>query len=174
VKRFVFMSAVAVASLSSSCMGYPRLLNQLFDRGGWSLNSPAAEENPQITGRYIVFTSDRRFSQDVYLYDMIDRRMIELPRLNSLEAIASHPSVSTDGRYITFAASRQGRSDIYLYDRSMALLRNLTSNLKTEVRNPTISADGTTIAFEANANGQWDIFVYDRSGRPLNIWGNIP
>ena len=172
MKRFVFLWAVAVAGLLNGCMGYPRVLNQPFDRGGWSLNSPAAESNPQIAGRYLVFTSDRRFSQDVYLYDVIDRRMIDLPGLNSLDAIAFHPSVSADGRYIVFAGSRQGRSDIYFYDRSMGQLRNLTSNLKTEVRNPDISADGTTIAFEANANGQWDIFVYDRSGRPLNGLGN--
>lgn len=153
-------------------MGYPRLLSEPFDRAGRSLNSPSADSDPEIAGRYIVFTSDRRFSQDVYLYDLIDKRLLELPGLNSLDAIASHPSVSADGRYIVFAASRQGRSDIYLYDRSIRQLRNLTSNLQTEVRNPSISADGSTIAFEANANGQWDIFVYDRSGRPLNGLGN--
>lgn len=172
MKQLIFLSVVAIASLLSSCTGYPRLLSEPFDRGGRSLNSPSEDSNPEIAGRYIVFTSDRRFSQDVYLYDLADKRILELPGLNSLDAIASQPSISADGRYIVFAASRRGRSQIYLYDRSIRQLRNLTGNLQTDVRNPSISADGSRIAFEANANGQWDIFVYDRSGRPINGLGN--
>ena len=97
------------------------------------------------------------------------RNLINLPGLNSFDAIASHSSVSQNARYIVFAASRSGRSNIFLYDNETRQSRNLTGNLPAEVRNPTISADGNRIAFEYTLNGQWDILVYDRFGRRLNI-----
>ncbi len=173
MKNFVRSSGwlwmVAIASLLSSCSSYPRLLSFPFDPGGRSLNSPSSQLTPNISGRYIVFVSDRSGTQDIYLFDGIDQRLIDLPGLNSLDAIASHPGISGDGRYIVFAATRQGRSGIYLYDRETRQLRNLTENLQAEVRNPTISADGNIIAFESSANGHWDILVYDRAGQPLNV-----
>lgn len=149
------------------CTGSPHLLSFPFDSGGRSLNSPASELTPQISEGYIVFVSDRSGSQDVYLYDAKERRLLDLPGLNSLDAIASHPVISQDGRTIVFAASSEGRSGIYLYNRDTNQLRNLTENLQAEVRHPTISADGNIIAFESSENGQWDIVVCDRSGKRL-------
>jgi Tol biopolymer transport system component len=157
------------SSFLTGCFGYPRLLSYPFDSGGRGLNSLSSELNPQISGRYIVFVTDRRGSQDVYLFDTITRSLVDLPELNSFDTIASHPAVTEDGRYIVFAATRQGRKAIFLYDRETRQSRNLTSNLPAEVRNPTISADGSRIAFEFSNNGQWDVLVYDRFGRPLNI-----
>ncbi|MBD2604423.1 TolB family protein [Scytonema hofmannii FACHB-248] len=169
MKRFIFIPVLALTGLLSGCVGYPRLLSYPFDPGGRSLNSSASELNPQISGRYIVFTSDRRGSQDVYMFDMVTRNLIDLPGLNSLDAIASHPSADGDGRYIVFAASRQGRSAIFLYDRETRQSRNLTADLQAEVRNPTISADASRISFESSFNGQWDLLVYNRSGQRLNL-----
>lgn len=169
LKKPVFIPLFINLLLLSGCGGYPRILNYPFDPGGQSLNSSASEQNPQISGRYIVFTSDRRGSQDIYMFDTLSRNLVDLPGLNSFDAIASHPSVSDSGRYIVFAASRQGRSAIFLYDRETRQSRNLTANLPAEVRNPTISADGSRIVFETTVNGQWDIWVYDRSGQKLNI-----
>lgn len=170
-KIFIFIPILISLGLLNGCfgLGYPRLLNYSFDGGGRSLNSTASELNPEIAGRYIVFSSDRRGSQDIYMFDTISRNLIELPGLNSFDAIASDPSVSSDGRYIVFAASQNGRSSVFLYDRETNQTRNLARDLQAEVRNPTISADGNTIAFEGSMNGQWDIMVYDRFGNRLNI-----
>ncbi len=168
MKPSILISVFTCLGLNG-CFGYPRLLSYPFDSGGRSLNSLASELNPQISGRYIVFTSDRRGSQDIYMFDTVTSNLVDLSGLNSFDTIASHPGVSSDGRYIVFAASRQGRSAILLYDRETRQSRNLTANLQAEVRNPAISADGNRIAFESSSNGQWDILVYDRSGQPLNI-----
>lgn len=170
VKRCFFsIIFMAIATTLSSCGAYPTIVSFPFDPGGRSLNSPAEELMPQVSGRYIVFISDRRGSQDVYLFDIQTRSLIDLPGLNSLDVVASHPAVSENGRYIVFAAIRQGRSGIYLYDRENRQLRNLTENIQAEVRNPTISGDGSIIAFESSANGQWDILLCDRFGQPLNV-----
>lgn len=170
MKRFLVLFAVILTSLLASCTSSPRLLNFPFDPAGRSLNSPQSELSPHLAGQYIVFVSDRRGSQDIYLYDANARKLIDVPGLNALDAIASHPAISEDGRTIVFAATREGRTDIYLYNRETRQLRNLTENLQAEVRNPTISADGSTIAFESGEKGQWDVVVYDRSGKPLNLF----
>lgn len=166
MKRFGLLGIVA--SLLSSCTGYPRLLNFPSDPGGRDLNSPASELSPQVTSQYIVFVSDRNGSQDVYLYDLSNRRLVDLPGLNSFNEIASHPSLSEDGRYLVFATSLRGKTGIYLYDRQTQQKRSLTANIAAEVRNPVISADGSTIAFEAGTDGQWKVLVYSRSGQRLN------
>ncbi|ELR96684.1 TolB family protein [Gloeocapsa sp. PCC 73106] len=152
--------------LLTSCTTYPRFVNFPFDPSGRSLNSLRSELNPQITPKFIVFASDRNGSQDVYLYDLRNRTLINLPGLNALNEIASDPSVSEDGRYIVFATSVQGKSTIYLYDRSTQQRRNLSNPIQGDVRNPTISANGELIAFEVGTNGQWDIFICDRQGQP--------
>ena len=103
------------------------------------------------------------------LYDANTRDLLDLPGLNSLDAIASHPAVTEDGNTIVFAAIRRGRSGIYLYNRRTFQLRNITENLQAEVRNPSISADGSTIAYESSQSGRWEIVVCDRSGKTLNL-----
>ncbi|MBE9055052.1 PD40 domain-containing protein [Sphaerospermopsis sp. LEGE 08334] len=162
---FLFLSSTVL----SGCFGYPRILSYPFDSGGRGLNSSASELNPQISGRYIVFNTNRRGSQDIYMFDTVTRNLVDLPGLNSFDTIADHASVTQDGRFVVFAGSRQGRSSIFLYDRETRQSRNLTANLQAEVRNPTISADGSRIAFEFSNNGQWDILLYDRFGQKLNI-----
>jgi beta propeller repeat protein len=157
------------SSLLTGCFGYPRILSYPFDPGGRGLNSSASELNPQISGRYIVFTTNRRGSQDIYMFDTVTGKLVDLPGLNSFDTIADHPAVSQDGRFIVFLASRQGRSAIFLYDGETRQSRNLTANLQAEFRNPTISANGSRIAFEFSNNGQWDILLYDRFGEKLNI-----
>lgn len=155
--------AIALIVFFLSSFSYPRLMTLPYDSAGRSLNSPYTEHEPQVSGDYMVFISDRNGSQDVYLYDLVNRKLIDLPGLNSVDSVASHPGVSADGRYIVFAASHSGEVDIYRYDRQVRRLQNLTANLDAEVRNPTISGDGNKIALESNANGQWDIVLYDRS-----------
>lgn len=171
MRRWLLSLTFLLAGGLGGCGGYPRLLDFPYDRAGRGLNSAASELTPQVASRYITFVSDRNGSQDVYVFDAEDRKLINLPGLNSLDAIASDPSISADGRYIIYTQHRQGQSNIYLYDRDTDINRNLTATLKAEVRRPTISADGSTIAFEFAADGQWDIFAGDRAGKALDLPG---
>jgi beta propeller repeat protein len=169
MRPYSLLIVVAISSLLGGCFGAPRLLNFPFDTGGRSLNSPASELEPQISGNFVIFVSDRNGSQDIYLYDAKSLNLINLPGLNALNEIVAHPGVSEDGKYIVFLGSDRGRSRIYLYDRSTEQKRILTENLEAAVRNPTISADGSRIAFEAARNGQWDIITVDRFGQILPV-----
>ncbi|RMF27893.1 MAG: Tol biopolymer transporter periplasmic protein [Cyanobacteria bacterium J083] len=168
IKLFRSILLLTITSLLNGCLGYPQILNFTFDRGGRGLNSPASELEPQIAAKYIVFVSDRNGSQDIYLFDAKKRLLVDLPGLNSLNEIASHPSISEDGRYLVFMASYEGITDIYLYDRALQQKRNLTANSSYPVRNPTISANGSKIVYEIGINGQWDIRICDRTGKVLH------
>ena len=140
--------------------------------GNASLNSKHNDLDPQISGRYMTYVSDRRGRQEIFLFDMRDRRLIPLPGLSRFDNIVSHPSVSENGNWIVFAANQDGRTGIYLYRRNLRQVRNLVPTLKGEVRNPSISARGDRIAFEVSTQGQWDIAIYNRRGRPLAVPGN--
>ncbi|MDB9493626.1 Tol biopolymer transporter periplasmic protein [Spirulina major CS-329] len=150
------------------CQGYPRSLNLPYDAGGRGVNTPASELSPQMVGDYLILVSDRKGSQDVFLFDMAQRQLIDLPGLNSLDASVNDPTISEDGRYIAYLGSRLGLADIYVYDRDTGLTQNLTEGLQAEVRRPVISANGAAIAFEANEEGRWNIKIYDRQGNALD------
>ena len=87
--------AVMVAAVGlTGCMG-GRLVRYPSDLNGAnpsSLNSGFAEKSPHLAGSYLVFVSDRRGSQDIYLYDLRSRQSLPLPGLNSLDTITSSPS----------------------------------------------------------------------------------
>lgn len=149
------------------CSNYPRVLSFPFSDNGRSLNSHSAELYPFIAGAYITFVSDRTGSQDVYLYDAKQRRLIDLPGLNAFDEVASNPSVSEDGRYLVFLILAEGRSGLYLYDRTTQQKRLLIPQTKQEMRNPVISSNGEKIAVEIAKNGQWDIMITDIRGNSL-------
>lgn len=157
----------AMLSLGLSSCGSSRYVNLPGDRRGQGVNSLAEELSPQVNGQLLVFTSDRRDAQGIYLYNLRTRRLEPLPRLNALNQVASHPGITADGRYVVYALSRNGDQDIYLYDRETEQNRNLTAGLNADTRNPVISANGEQIAFEVAEQGQWDIRVVDRQGKAL-------
>jgi Tol biopolymer transport system component len=169
-----FSSLIPVLLLPALLGGCgPRLIAYPYDPAGRSLNSPFSEITPRLAGHYLVFASDRRGSQDIYLFDTSTRSLIDLPGLNAIDMVASNPAVSENGRLIVFVGSREGRTGVYLYDRETRQLRNLTENLRAEVRNPSITADGNMVAFQSNVGGKWEILFYNRFGQPLEQ-GRMP
>lgn len=161
------LSIIYFMTMLTGCSNYPRLLTFPFSDNGRSFNSRASELNPYIAGQYITFVSDRNGSQDIYLFDAKNRRLIDLPGLNSIEEVASNPSISEDGRYLVFMAVSQGKSSLYLYDRTTQQKRLLIPQQTKEIRNPMISSNGEKITFEIANNGQWDIMVTDIRGNPI-------
>ncbi|NET56573.1 MAG: TolB family protein [Symploca sp. SIO2E6] len=131
---------------------------------GATLNSSAAEQQPRYSydGRYLVFTSDRQQGRGIFLYDVQQQRLIDLPGLNQLQAIQEQPDISADGRYIVYISEQLGKPDVFVYDRQTLKSEAITKNILGEIRNPTISGNGRFIAFESNRSGQWNIEIYDR------------
>jgi Tol biopolymer transport system component len=131
---------------------------------GASLNSSAADQEPSYSydGRYLVFASDRLAQRSIYLYDMQQRRLVDLPGLNQPNTLQEQPDISADGRYIVYISEQLGKPDVFVYDRQTSEAKRLTENILAEVRHPTISGNGRFVAFESNRSGQWNIEIYDR------------
>lgn len=131
---------------------------------GGSLNSLAAEQEPRFSydGRFVVFTSNRRSQRNIFLYDVQQRRLIDLPGINQPSVLQDQPDISADGRYIVYVSEQRGKPDIYVYDRQHFQSELITEDLIGEVRHPTISGNGRFVAFESNRSGQWDIEIFDR------------
>jgi Tol biopolymer transport system component len=110
---------------------YDRDAKKLLDLPG--LNSPSRETEPWLSanGRWLTFVSTRPTQPnrpvgtgglDVYLYDLAEKRLVDLPGLNGAGPDQS-PTLSPDGRYLAFVSERLGNAghrDVYLYDRSPA------------------------------------------------------
>jgi Tol biopolymer transport system component len=131
---------------------------------GATLNSSAADQEPRYSydGRYLVFASDRLAQRSIYLYDVQQRRLLDLPGLNQPNSLQEQPDISADGRYIVYISEQLGKPDVFVYDRQTLQAERITENIFWEVRHPTISGNGRFIAFESNRSGQWDIEIYDR------------
>ncbi|MEO8891243.1 MAG: biopolymer transporter [Coleofasciculaceae cyanobacterium] len=131
---------------------------------GATLNSIAPDQEPRYSydGRYLVFSSDRLAQRSIYLYDVQQRRLIDLPGLNQPRSLQEQPDISADGRYIVYISEQQGKPDVFVYDRQSLQAEPITEDILAEVRHPTISGNGRFIAFESMRSGQWDIEIYDR------------
>lgn len=132
--------------------------------GPTALNSRYTDEQPALSGngRLLAFVSNRNGKNEILLYDLQQRRFLDLPGLNRASAIAQNPSLSQTGRYIVYMSSDQGRPELALYDRVTQKSQVLSIGYQGWVRHPTISPDGRYIAFESGSRGQWDIEVLDR------------
>lgn len=128
------------------------------------LNSRYNDGQPALSGdgRWLAFVSNRNGRGQILLYDLRERRFLELKGLDPGQAIAESPSLSYTGRYMVYISSLQGRPDIILYDRATRRSQLLTQGYRSWVRNPNISPNGRYIVFETARRGQWDIEVLDR------------
>ncbi len=131
---------------------------------GNSLNSVNREQEPNFSydGRYMVFASDRLGYRAIFLFDVQQRRLINLPGLNTPGVMHDQPDINADGRYIVYVSEGRGKPDIYIYDRISRQNQLVTGNILGDIRHPSISGDGRFIAFQLDRNGQWDVEVFDR------------
>ncbi len=97
-------------------------------------------------GNWIVFTSERYGSFDVY---RARRDGSSLERLVSDPAYDDQAALSPDGRQLAFVSSRTGDADVWILDLEKGSLRNLTHHPAGDFR-PAWSPDGKWIAFSTD------------------------
>ncbi|NEP62383.1 MAG: TolB family protein [Symploca sp. SIO2G7] len=152
---------LALVLLTSSCVNQFNSPPQILSGG---INSQRADESPAYSsdGRYLAFASDRNRSRDIFLYDLQQKRLVDLPNLNRRDSSQDQPALSSDGRFIVYVSSERGKTDILVYDRNKQKSRLLTAGVKGSVRHPTISGDGRYVAYETSQLGQWNIAIVER------------
>jgi len=129
------------------------------------LNSRRADESPAYSsdGRYLAFASDRDQSRDIFLYDLQQKRLIDLPNLNRRDSSQDQPALSADGRFIAYVSNERGKKDILVYDRQTQRSQLITGGVRGSVRHPTITGNGRYVAYETSQLGQWHIAIVERT-----------
>jgi len=97
-------------------------------------------------GDWVVFTSDRSGSADVY---RVHSDGSGLERLTDHPAFDDQGALSPDGSSLAFVSTRDGRANIWLLDVRRKTLLNLTPGSSGDFR-PAWSPDGTQIAFSSD------------------------
>jgi Tol biopolymer transport system component len=140
----------------------------------------SAEAHPWLTqdAKFCAFTYElENKTSKIHFWDMAEKKLIDLPKINDSPNAVLSPSMSADGNLICFAALSRPMGaglgyHVYLYDRAAKKLIDLPglNTPKTEERMPKISADGRWIVFVSNRKegaGLSDIYLYDRKEAKL-------
>lgn len=156
-----------------------------FDKGA-ALDSAVLDKLPNTLfspslsadGKWLAFTgwalpgASPRW--DVALLDIDNKRLVELPGLNSSEFDERRVTISGDGQtlaYTTNARDGRGLSDIRIYHRptqTIDVLREANSDAGENY--PTLNQDGTLVGFTSDregGEGGQDVYVFDRTARRL-------
>jgi len=117
--------------------------------------------NPSFSldGRWIVFTSERYGSADVF---RVHPDGSGVQRLTDSPAFDDQGSLSPDGRTVAFVSTRDGgTANIWLLDIPSHRLRNLTRNKAGNFR-PSWSPDGKWLAFSSDRDVPRERFIRDK------------
>jgi Tol biopolymer transport system component len=143
--------------------------------------SPNAQMSPSLSGdgKLLAFAAWNRPGAvgqgwHVFLYDLPNKKFLDLPDLNRSTTDDRMPALNGDGRLLAFTSNRPdgaGLTDIYLYDRQESKVIALPQlNSKHMDAQPSVSADGNLIAFVSDrpgGSGGRDIYLFDRAAGRL-------
>lgn len=116
------------------------------------LPGPSQEYNASFSkdGNWILFTSDRNGSADIY---RVHPDGSGLEQLTNDPAFDDQASLSPDEKKIAFVSSRSGQADIYILDMGTKKVTNITNHPAGDFR-PSWSPDGKWIAFSTDRDSK--------------------
>jgi Tol biopolymer transport system component/tRNA A-37 threonylcarbamoyl transferase component Bud32 len=112
-------------------------------------------------GSDIVFSSDRAGEMNLWILDLVNRKVRPVTRGPGGDYQARF---SPDGRRLVFFSCRDAGPDIYSVERDGSGLARLTDNGAINV-NPVFSPDGRSIAYQSDLGGRMEVWLMDAEGR---------
>jgi Tol biopolymer transport system component len=138
-----------------------------------------SDHHPSLShdGRYCSFASElENQAGKISVWDLKEKKLVEMPKLNDSPNAQMHPSFSGDGKFIAFAAWNRPmagtRWQVLLYDvaeKKLADVPGLNQG-SFDHRTPALSGDGKFIAYSTNSRdgvGQTDVFLFDRDAKKV-------
>jgi Tol biopolymer transport system component len=107
-------------------------------------------------GEWIVFTSTRNGSADIY---RVRLNGSGLARLTDDPAFDDQGALAPDGKSLAFVSSRSGQADVWILELGTGALRNLTRHPAGDFR-PSWSPDGQWIAFSSDRESKKPPFSF--------------
>lgn len=144
---------------------------------------PSVQETPKIhqmgaslsgDGKVVAYSAWARPGSTtrwgVFLYDIVAKKTLDLPKLNREKFDQRMPALSGDGRWLAYASNAPGgvgATDIYLYDLAGRQRVGIPEmNSKNLDMQPVLNGDGRLVAFSSDrpgGAGGRDIYLFDRA-----------
>jgi Tol biopolymer transport system component len=138
-------------------------------------DSPNAQLSPALSGdgKLLAFTAwDRAGASSrwaVLLYDVENKKLLDLPKLNRAGVDTRMSTISGDGRFLAFVSNAKGGAgghDVGLFDRKAGKPVDVAKLNSPQMDvEPSLSHDGRLVAFVSDrpgGKGGRDVFLYDR------------
>jgi len=111
----------------------------------------------------VVFTSNHRGSNDIYMWDIKSTSLTALTQSEHNNEIAD---LSPDGQYIVYSTDRfeEGNPDIVIQDLASGKIHNISQSPGTELI-ARYAQSGKDIYYGSNKDGNWELYVYNISSR---------
>jgi Tol biopolymer transport system component len=152
---------------------WDRKEKKLIDLGKLN-DSPNAQLSPSLSGdgKLLAFTAWNRPGAgtrwNVLFFDVADKKLIELPRLNRAGIDMRMSALSGDGRWLACVSQPKGGStDLVLYDRQAGKIVDVPRiNSASMDVEPSLNQDGQLVAFVSDrpgGKGGRDVYLFDRT-----------
>ena len=135
----------------------------------------SADSHPSLShdGKWCAYTFElENNTSRIQFWDLQEKKLIDLPAVNTSPNAQMSPSLSGDGKLLAFAAwNRPGAVgpgwNVFLFDladKKLVAVPDLNTS-SSDDRVPSLSGDGRFLAFVSNRKGGaglTDIYLYDR------------
>ena len=117
---------------------------------------------PGIASSKIAFVSDTNGHKEVYLTDILGRKVRQITRHKNLVV---SPRFVPGGRYLTYTSYHSGNSNLYITDLNQSRTTRPLSRRRGMNLAPAWSPDGKKMILTLSKDGNPDLFLLDRKGK---------
>ncbi|WP_456473169.1 Tol-Pal system beta propeller repeat protein TolB [Desulfolithobacter sp.] len=119
---------------------------------------------PGISRTSIAFVSDATGRKEVYVADVLGRKIRQITRHRHLTV---SPRFSPDGRYLAYSSYHRGNQNLYITDLRQNKVTRAISRRKGMNLAPAFAPDGKTMVVTLSKDGTPDLYLMTVQGRIL-------